>query len=73
ADIRQTTTTVTVWTFPWSQLALAVILVALVLTVRFITRRRRQRLAQLLARARDEGRAERRGADLDASRAGQTG
>ncbi|WP_233514078.1 WxL protein peptidoglycan domain-containing protein, partial [Micromonospora craterilacus] len=41
ADIRQTTTTVTVWTFPWSQLALAVILVALVLTVRFITRRRR--------------------------------
>ncbi|PZG07733.1 hypothetical protein C1I95_30670, partial [Micromonospora craterilacus] len=60
ADIRQTTTTVTVWTFPWSQLALAVILVALVLTVRFITRRRRQRLAQLLANAREEGRAESR-------------
>ncbi|MEV6812745.1 DUF916 domain-containing protein [Micromonospora sp. NPDC051296] len=73
ADIRQTSGTVTVWALPWSQLALAVILALLVLAFRIIARRRRQRLAQLLARARDEGRAESREAELGASRAGQTG
>jgi hypothetical protein len=55
--IRPASATVTVWTLPWPQLALAAILGALVLALRAITRRRRRRLAELLARARDEGRA----------------
>ncbi|GAA0433725.1 hypothetical protein Acor_07950 [Acrocarpospora corrugata] len=49
---------VTVWTLPWPQLALAVLLGALLFSFRTITRRRRRRLADLLAHARDEGRAE---------------
>jgi Bacterial protein of unknown function (DUF916) len=58
AAIDPGSATVTVWTLPWPQLALAAILGALVVALRTITRRRRRRLAQLLARARDEGRAE---------------
>jgi hypothetical protein len=60
ARVRPGSATVTVWTLPWPQLVLAAILVALVLTSRTITRRRRQRLARLLASARAEGRAEAR-------------
>ena len=58
AEIRPASVTVTTWTAPWAQLALVVILGALVLAFRIITRRRRQRLAQLLADAREEGRTE---------------
>ncbi|GES24650.1 hypothetical protein Aple_075490 [Acrocarpospora pleiomorpha] len=58
AAILPSSATVTVWTVPWPQLALVAILGALFLAFRTITRRRRQRLADLLARARDEGRAE---------------
>lgn len=58
ADARPGSATVTVWALPWAQLALAVALGALVTAVRMVTRRRRRRLAALLARARDEGRAE---------------
>ena len=57
AEIRRASATVTVWALPWPQMILAAILGALVLAVRTITRRRRQRFAQLLARAREEGRA----------------
>jgi len=57
AEIRRSSATVTVWALPWPQMILAAILGALVLAVRIITRRRRQRFAQLLARAREEGRA----------------
>ncbi|MEJ3744905.1 hypothetical protein WEI85_16610 [Actinomycetes bacterium KLBMP 9797] len=56
AEIRRASTTVTVWTLPWPQLILAAILGALAVAVRTILRRRRQRLARLLAQARDEGR-----------------
>jgi hypothetical protein len=56
AAIQHASATVTVWTLPWPQLALAAILGSLVLAFRVIIRRRRQRLAELLARARDEGR-----------------
>jgi hypothetical protein len=58
AAIRPASASVTVWVLPWPQLALAVVLGALVLAFRAIVRRRRQRLAELLARARDEGRRE---------------
>ncbi|WP_090943937.1 WxL protein peptidoglycan domain-containing protein [Nonomuraea jiangxiensis] len=58
AAARPVSATVTVWTLPWPQLALAAILAALVLAVRAIIRRRTKRLADLLARAREEGRAE---------------
>jgi hypothetical protein len=58
ARIQPGSATVTVWTLPWPQLVLAAILAALVLTSRTFTRRRRQRLARLLASARDEGRAQ---------------
>ncbi|PZV93814.1 protein of unknown function [Micromonospora phaseoli] len=56
AEIRPGSATVTGWTLPWPQLALAVVLVAVVLAGRSVVRRRRRRLAQLLARAREEGR-----------------
>jgi hypothetical protein len=62
AEIRPAAATVTVWALPWPQLAFAVALAAVVLAVRFLIRRRRKRLAELLARARDQGRAEGRGA-----------
>lgn len=52
---------VTLWTVPWPQLALVVLVVALFFAYRAITRRRRRHLENLLARARDEGRAEARG------------
>ena len=55
---RPASATVTVWALPWAQLVLAAVLGALVTAFRIRTRRRRQRLAALLARARDEGRAE---------------
>jgi hypothetical protein len=61
AAIRPGTATVTVWTLPWPQLILAALLTALALTTRTALRRRRRRLADLLARARDEGREEARG------------
>jgi hypothetical protein len=67
AAIDPASATVTVWTLPWPQLALAAIFGALVFAFRTITRRRRQRLAQLLARARDEGRAEDRTSTLAGS------
>ncbi|MEH1123133.1 WxL protein peptidoglycan domain-containing protein [Micromonospora sp. CPCC 206061] len=60
AEIRPASAAVTVWTLPWPQLLLMAVFVAAVLGARTISRRRRQRLAQLLARARDEGRAEAR-------------
>jgi hypothetical protein len=58
AEIKRATATTTIWTLPWPQLTLATILVALVFTARTVTQRRRRRLAQLLAHARDEGREE---------------
>jgi Bacterial protein of unknown function (DUF916) len=58
AEVRPASATVTVWTLPWPQLLLAAVLVAATFALRTINRRRRQRLATLLARARDEGRAE---------------
>jgi hypothetical protein len=58
AEIRPASATVTVWTLPWPQLFLGAMLVAAVFAARTIVRRRQQRLARLLARARDEGRAE---------------
>lgn len=58
ADIRPTSATTTVWTLPWPQLTLATLLTTLALTGRTLNRHRRQRLANLLARARDEGREE---------------
>ncbi|PZG01660.1 hypothetical protein [Micromonospora deserti] len=60
AEIRPASATATVWVVPWPQLALAAILVVLVLAYRTTARRRRRRLAQLLARARSEGREEAR-------------
>jgi hypothetical protein len=57
-EIRPASATVTVWTLPWPQLAPAAALGALVLAFRTVVRRRRRRLAALLARAREEGRAE---------------
>ncbi|RIV41176.1 hypothetical protein [Micromonospora radicis] len=60
AQLRPAVATVTVWVLPWPQLALVVVLAALVLLWRGVTRRRRRRLARLLAEARDEGRAEAR-------------
>ncbi|GAA3730104.1 DUF916 domain-containing protein [Plantactinospora mayteni] len=58
AEIRPASATVTVWTLPWPQLALAAVLGAVAIAFRIVLRRRRRRLAALLARARDEGRAE---------------
>ncbi|WP_433530418.1 WxL protein peptidoglycan domain-containing protein [Micromonospora sp. CA-263727] len=58
AEIRPASATVTTWTIPWAQLALLILLALLVLGVRFVIRQRRRRLAQLLADARAEGRAE---------------
>jgi hypothetical protein len=58
AEIRPSSATATVWVLPWPQLVLAVVLAALIFAVRAIARQRRQRLTELLARARDEGRAE---------------
>jgi len=57
---RPGSATVTVWALPWAQLVLAVVLGVLVAVFRILTRRRRRRLVALLARARDEGRAEAR-------------
>ncbi|MEV0731107.1 hypothetical protein [Polymorphospora sp. NPDC050346] len=67
AEIRPASATVTVWAVPWSQLALVVVLFALVVVARTVTRRRRQRLARLLDRAREEGRAQAREATLAGS------
>ncbi|WP_327023640.1 WxL protein peptidoglycan domain-containing protein [Micromonospora sp. NBC_01739] len=58
AEIRPGTATVTTWIVPWPQLALLLLLGLLIFAYRFITQRRRRRLAQLLATAREEGRAE---------------
>ncbi|WP_459804457.1 WxL protein peptidoglycan domain-containing protein [Herbidospora sp. RD11066] len=49
---------VTVWTVPWPQLALIALLVVLFFAYRAITKRRRRHLENMLARARDEGRAQ---------------
>ncbi|KIR64887.1 hypothetical protein [Micromonospora haikouensis] len=57
ADVRQATATVTVWAVPWPQLGLLVVLVAVALLLRAVCRRRQRRLALLLDRARQEGRA----------------
>jgi hypothetical protein len=61
AEIRPTRGTVTTWAFPWSQLALLALLGALVVGFRTVVRQRRRRLTRLLARAREEGRAQGRG------------
>ncbi|MGN9910299.1 hypothetical protein ACTMTJ_22355 [Phytohabitans sp. LJ34] len=58
AEIRPTTATVTVWTLPWPQLILAAILIGAFFALSILIRRRRRRLATLLAKAREEGRAE---------------
>ncbi|NUT47071.1 MAG: hypothetical protein HOV94_07080, partial [Saccharothrix sp.] len=68
AELRPTTATVTVWALPWPQLVLAALLVGLALAVRSAVRRRRRRLSDLLARAREEGRAEAREADAPGPR-----
>ncbi|MBQ0902194.1 hypothetical protein [Micromonospora sp. U21] len=60
AEIKPATATVTIWALPWPQLALAAALAALALAIRNTVRRRRRRIAQLLADARNEGRAEAR-------------
>ncbi|MFC6023392.1 hypothetical protein ACFP2T_45465 [Plantactinospora solaniradicis] len=60
AEIRQTRATVTIWALPWSQLALLLLLGVLVAGFRASARQRRRRMTQLLARAREEGRAESR-------------
>ncbi|MCO1597076.1 DUF916 domain-containing protein [Micromonospora sp. RHAY321] len=60
AQIEPATATVTIWALPWPQLALAAVLAVLALAIRSTLRRRRRRLAQLIADARDEGRAEAR-------------
>ncbi|GIG88167.1 WxL protein peptidoglycan domain-containing protein [Plantactinospora endophytica] len=73
AEVRPAAATVTVWTLPWPQLALAAVLGALVLAVRTVIRRRRRRLAELLARARDEGRAEGRDSALVPSTPAESG
>ncbi|WP_159104620.1 hypothetical protein [Plantactinospora sp. BB1] len=57
AEIRPGSATVTAWALPWPQLALAALLAAVLLTSRTLLRRRRRRLAELLDRARAEGRA----------------
>jgi hypothetical protein len=57
AAIRPASATVTVWALPWPQLVLVATIGVLALALRAITRRRRRRLAKLLDRARDEGRA----------------
>ncbi|WP_428964926.1 hypothetical protein [Micromonospora fluostatini] len=67
ADLRPSSATVTVWALPWPQLALAVGLAGLVLAYRSVVRRRRRRLARLLAEAREEGRAETRVSTLAGS------
>jgi hypothetical protein len=64
AEVRPVSATVTVWTLPWPQLLLLALLVALGLLARTVARRRRRRLAEMLARARDEGRAQARDARL---------
>ncbi|MGI5522402.1 WxL protein peptidoglycan domain-containing protein [Micromonospora sp. CA-259024] len=58
ADLRPASATVTTWVVPWAQLALLCLLAALIVGLRVATRRRRRRLAGLLARAREEGRQE---------------
>ncbi|MEN3609870.1 hypothetical protein AAH979_10000 [Plantactinospora sp. ZYX-F-223] len=64
AQLRPASATVTVWTLPWPHLVLAAALGAVALAFRIVLRRRRRRLAELLARARDEGRAEGRDSAL---------
>ncbi|MEU8082974.1 hypothetical protein AB0B57_05075 [Micromonospora sp. NPDC049101] len=58
ADLRPVSATVTTWVVPWAQLALLVLLGVLLVGLRAVVRRRRRRLAGLLARARQEGRQE---------------
>lgn len=58
AELRPASATVTTWVVPWAQLALLCLLAALLVGLRAVARRRRRRLAGLLARARQEGRQE---------------
>ncbi|WP_341718072.1 hypothetical protein QQG74_30530 [Micromonospora sp. FIMYZ51] len=60
AEIRTASATVTTWALPWAQLILVLLLGALAFAVRTVIRRRRQRLAQLLDKAREEGRSQAR-------------
>ncbi|MEU5553747.1 DUF916 domain-containing protein [Micromonospora sp. NPDC047793] len=64
AVIRPASATVTTWSVPWAQLVLLLVVGVLVVAVRTVLRRRRQRLAQMLASAREEGRAEGRKATV---------
>lgn len=58
ADAAPVTVTVTTWALPVGQVVLLVLVVSAVLAIRFRARARRRRFDRLLARARDEGRAE---------------
>ncbi|MEV2237185.1 hypothetical protein [Micromonospora sp. NPDC049891] len=66
AQVRPTTTTVTVWAVPWPHLVLTILIGTLVLGWLTITRRRRRQLARLLDEARAQGRAEGRTSVLTA-------
>ncbi|QQQ80252.1 hypothetical protein IOD16_18845 [Saccharothrix sp. 6-C] len=57
-DATPVTVTVTTWALPVPQAALLALATLVVVAARFRTRTRRRRLEQLLARAREEGRAE---------------
>ncbi len=57
ADLRATSAAVTTWVLPWPQLAVLVLLAGLLVGWRAVRRGRRRRLALLLERAREEGRA----------------
>ncbi|GIJ20604.1 hypothetical protein [Micromonospora lutea] len=58
AQMRPTTTTVTVWAVPWPHLVITVLIGTVILGWLTSTRRRRRHLARLLDQARAEGRAE---------------
>ncbi|BCJ59693.1 DUF916 domain-containing protein [Micromonospora endophytica] len=68
AEIRTASATVTTWALPWAQLILVLLLGALAFAARTVVRRRRQRLAQLLDKAREEGRAQARETGREAVR-----
>ncbi|MBM0231283.1 hypothetical protein JNW91_04990 [Micromonospora sp. STR1_7] len=75
ADLRQASGAVTTWIVPWAQLAVLFLLAALLLGVRVAVRRRRRRLAGLLALAREQGRREARESVLvgDSAAGGEPG
>ncbi|MFC8921322.1 hypothetical protein [Cellulosimicrobium sp. NPDC057127] len=56
APLEPVTVSVTTWAIPWAQLLLLAIVAVLFLGIRDDRRRRRKRLEDMLAKARDEGR-----------------